>query len=58
MRELEALAVGYAVSLHAPGLPRRGAAVVGLTAAVMLGVLAPAWRDRSAAVGVDGRSLR
>jgi hypothetical protein len=25
---------------------------------VMLGVLAPAWRDRSAAVGVDGRSLR
>jgi hypothetical protein len=33
-------------------------AAFGLTAAVMLGVLAPAWRDRSAAVNVDGRSLR
>lgn len=47
-------AVGFGVVVAQTGYP----AAFGFTAAVMLGVLAPAWRDRSAAVGVDGRSLR
>jgi predicted MFS family arabinose efflux permease len=47
-------AVGFGVVAAQTGYP----AAFGLTAAVMLGVLAPAWRDRSAPVGVDGRSLR